>query len=705
MKLKYFSADLETATEQSMYYDKHCKTFAYIVSQCDIPINYFKGWNQTTIKEKLIFTLPTKVKTPYLHFQSVEPIRQWLQYMTNPNQDYDDYRTVYFHNGGRFDFEFLKPYLDEYQFVTTRDELEQKTVMMTKSDRWSQVIIKTPYVDNDGKLKYVTLDIRDSRHLIQQSVLEMSEVLVKQGKMEATKDNTMQALDEWERTMQYNKRMLDYAVNDVVTVALTFAELSKMFPNKNLPTTTSSLAFSIFSKDKGIKQSTKKQINTARENGVYTSFQQFFSITNLNQMNNYFSENAIYRGGLTTINPHYSGRLLSGDNLNLFVDDVVSQYPHKMTYPMPSGEGVIFKDNVEKIFNTDLIGFFKVRFTNIRQRYSKLLPPYLPRNKSFHLVSDRCVLAEYCYSTPDLTVYVSREELQEIYLSLCDYDTIEWLECVVFTSKKDLFSDYVNQLIKEKSDGKKEGNLVKEKRAKLLMNGLYGKFAERLSGGCKVFDGEEWISQENEVISETRCFPVGAYITSLSRMYLVKRAKELIKNGLVVLGHDTDSNFSIGRLEDMKKLPVGKNLGDWDWDEKSDTYDYGVFVASKKYKMWKKEQYEVVQETDEMLVVKNPSFITSNCDSLFTEIKEDMSKDEVKKWLKLGKCGCAGIPKPCFEQNPFKSLIAKKYSVLARCVYYEGVILQNSEKNLFDIAHLHYWSNPLNFYHLGEKEC
>jgi len=287
-----------------------------------------------------------------------------------------------------------------------------------------------------------------------------------------------------------------------------------------------------------------------------------------------------YSGGLNF--SFHKGYNLSTDRRRIRHRDAVSMYPWAMTAnPMP----------YDKPTKTDAIPADGALY--IAEFYAKMtLKPDRPAIYMFKQKVD-CILEGIAYGTP----LEKCDHYHKIVITSVDFETlldyydfvIDWERepvFYVFKSRRGMFDEY----IKEQADAKNNappGSLEREK-AKLLMNGLYGRFAlnpeitetklefslDDLSG--MKFKSTTILNDENDAY-----LPISIFVTAFARQHLIRSAEKIGWKNLIHA--DTDSLIYYedvpNDLSEYKdQLPSGKQLGQW----KNESYPVAVWEGGVK---------------------------------------------------------------------------------------------------------------------------
>lgn len=139
------------------------------------------------------------------------------------------------------------------------------------------------------------------------------------------------------------------------------------------------------------------------------------------------------------------------------------------------------------------------------------------------------------------------------------------------------FDTYIDKWYRAKQQAGREGNSVLRQFAKLMLNNLYGKFAQGVVGHTKLFEVEDGYVVTTDYIDERTggYIPVGAYITAYARGVTIRAAN---KNYDSFYYSDTDS---IHLSREAQGIEVDSDkLGAWDHES---TFDRARFVRQKTY--------------------------------------------------------------------------------------------------------------------------
>ena len=543
-------------------------------------------------------------------------------------QDRLGYHQVhYFHNGGKFDFEFILAFFqDNKNYHKTLDkevnEEEREYNTLYYSVIWSdtfRMITLFKYIKERDRYRKVTIEFRDSRYVFRNSVKELGNTIEKMG-INLKKGDYKKACLRAEQgatteELKNDKELNMYCMNDSLIVCVMFEQMSSKFPtSSNLPNTTPGWAVSIYLHD--------ITINKPEDKGAKAYFRETIMELEKEVQEKYNMElNSWYTGGLST----YRQASLMKVTKNVFHEDVVSQYPHKMKcFLIPIGEAKVIENeeewetykakNLNDLESGKYVAFIHYTYHDIKQ--SLKVPNMLKRNKQAKARIEKGELGSY--ETHQLEV-----EEKECYLfykefeKLVKYKDRIFNKVYVYEKTKNIFEDYVDKFYTMKAEAKKNKDTANTIFSKLMLNALYGKTGERSRKEEKIFiemleDLKEKLEDKlistsekedmlgmiaiiKEVAPPFSYLQIATYITSLSRYWLLKRWNEILALGGVVLYCDTDSNFFTIPKKNKDKLEYGSNLGQWELDK--EVIDNFFILAPKAYCGWNKKQEVVVLAT------------------------------------------------------------------------------------------------------------
>lgn len=605
---KIYFSDLETYTSNSTYFKTYHDTKAYIVSSVRSRLFFDKDkmkWqlNEETNRFKKVICNANGVIGDYV---------EYFMNMWNIKKDkLGAHQIHYFHNGGKFDFIFVIKWLKKHAEVVFGDEVEKPIYnKLYFSVVWSDTFRKVSiikYVKEGERKRRILLELRDSYLIFKESVKSLAQTLQKTG-IEIAKGDTTEAtklVEQGQTTkeIENNKELIEYVVNDSLIVCQMFELMVDYFPKSSvLPNTIASWAKSAFLANK----------SSTTENATNNFRIRYMRLTKERQQDiNAIFENW-YVGGLSSLNERFQFKTIK----NVWLEDVVSQYPHKMKdWKFPIGEykeitnefewNLYYQQNKQAIENRDIVVFINYKYYNIKQ--NKNVPNFL---KNFHVQTSIKEGRYLKYQS-----FLNELDLKECYFTvtmyelLCKYERREFVNAYVYENTTYLFEEHVSTFYNMKNKAKQDKEVAKEKYAKLMLNSVYGKFGEKglrmqqvfqeildlmnkdkivEVKGERVIDDLGMINIVKEGNSDFSYFQVASYITSLARYWLLKRWHEIISLGGVVYYSDTDSNFFSLPDDKLQQLSFGSNLGDWELNK--EMYDNFYILAPKTYVAFNKKK-------------------------------------------------------------------------------------------------------------------
>lgn len=273
-----------------------------------------------------------------------------------------------------------------------------------------------------------------------------------------------------------------------------------------------------------------------------------------------------YRGGYCYL--HRPGRYSGGITV-----DANSHYPSSMhsssNNPYPHGKGVYYTGEYVNDPEYPLwVGHGWFDF--------KLKPNHLPTiqlKKSFMFADN-----EYIKETHEPVEMTMTSVDWKLMCEQYDIYAAEWVDGYKYKAAMGLFDCYIDKYMEIKMHAKGAVRTL----AKLLLNNLYGKFAQSLEGGYKVptYDRDTDIVSMKTMIGDPRqgvYVPVGTFCTAYARATTIRLGQA---NYDRVIYFDTDSMHLEG-YEDPVKVPIHDSaLCCWKVESK---WDDGVFLRQKTY--------------------------------------------------------------------------------------------------------------------------
>lgn len=253
---------------------------------------------------------------------------------------------------------------------------------------------------------------------------------------------------------------------------------------------------------------------------------------------------------------YYGGRTEVFDyrkHNEVFYDDINSSYPFSMTQPLPR------PDKYERVREKyeDIEDYFGITLAKIEA--PKLHIPVLPYKLNGKLI----------FPTGKWIGVYTHAELN--YAKQFGYK-IKAIESIIYPEKFTAFENFIKSYYEKKQKSTTE---AEKAFYKLVLNSLYGKFAEKRYEKllCRIetldketferykdrlFEENGWVSLRGDRLSDPKhCFPVlSAYITSYSR---IKLYEDRLKHSDKICYCDTDSVISPDPID----INLGNEIGQW----------------------------------------------------------------------------------------------------------------------------------------------
>lgn len=274
-----------------------------------------------------------------------------------------------------------------------------------------------------------------------------------------------------------------------------------------------------------------------------------------------WNEREIYRGGLCIVNQQYQGKTVNG----LYKYDKNSFYPWVMsTGKMPMG---LCTTTTKRPLNIE-DAVIHIKWT-AKSKFDGLAP-YLDKE----------------FICDDMWIWGC--ELLEL---MNWYDTldIEYIEYMVWTHNE--VDKQMIRHITEAFEGKQNSSGIKRELNKLLMNSIYGKFAENCyQHTVKEQDGIVEEKTNRDMIfgkkSKTRNLAVSAKIAALARTELMRSIREATNNrpDIYYVYGDTDS-----MILTIPYDKVSDKLGDFKFEGR---FEKGKVLGKKCYMLYDGDRYE-----------------------------------------------------------------------------------------------------------------
>lgn len=316
----------------------------------------------------------------------------------------------------------------------------------------------------------------------------------------------------------------------------------------------------------------------------------------LNQYEYNFAKRAFYGGRTNSLVLHK--KYNKNDNKFATYIDINSLYPYiQYNYNLPIGHPKVVKLNKninknikinKKIKSLKLLSSIAIINNNKLFSFVKcdikcptnLYLPVLVNRKNNKLMSTLVNKKKLVYTNAELKLALQY-----------GYKITNIYEIHIYNTSKSLFKTYVDKFIRIKEKSRKTNDVYKEKISKLMLNSLWGKFAQRrnLPKSDYIVNNQEWLytlskhyrneielkdfyliedymyikyldnikSNRNEF---TGNIALSAAITSYARVYLYQ---ELIKLNYKVLYFDTDSIIYENDKNNLYYPEISDKLGKW----------------------------------------------------------------------------------------------------------------------------------------------
>nr|WOL75532.1 DNA polymerase [Saccharomycopsis selenospora] len=496
------------------------------------------------------------------------------------------------HNGGNYDFHYIisslvRPsiikdiILRNNSFISFTFVLE--TVKFCVKDSYAFLLCSLSnaakaFLNNPdiGKTDFPHHEVQSEKDLDRvfnkwSSVDENINIKYDKNNMMITSDNIIKYKDKSE-----SKKLIDwsieYCVNDVIVLADVW------------------IAF---------KQATKDIFGVAIVDTSYTLAGMSFNLFKANLFEGIYLYHPSRDDYFNLRSALYGGRCVSSNGVhkNVICLDVKSLYPAAMSfYNQPYGEFYKVKKR-----DKDRLGVYYVTVIPTKNPKSNFFPLKNSSNEvSYYL--DGVVVYQSWYTSVDIDIGVN--EGHNIMYTSFDSETgdigYEW------ESKGKIFLEYIqNVLYKYKLQFEQENNKVKRQVIKIIMNSLWGKFAQKwlddehyIKHTSEVnFDEEEsyviWDTDyslvKNKLFTEFGSKPIqnGLFTLSWSRYHMKKIWDACVEEGTECLYSDTDSIFVSKEdfntnaefiLNSEVKKVIGDDIGQLEIEAELDI----LFCAGKK---------------------------------------------------------------------------------------------------------------------------
>lgn len=285
--------------------------------------------------------------------------------------------------------------------------------------------------------------------------------------------------------------------------------------------------------------------------------------------------NGCYSGGICTVNKEYAGKILK----HLQMVDINSSYPYAMTFPLPYGEPEYITEFVnegyaEYIIYVDftMIGIpFQRCHTENKARLllgRELIDP----NKTYTRSQFPLKFAGFlCINNIDLETLKQHAKIKKLKF------------CKGYQYKTNTL---IAEFVKPIYEARKKSKGVHKLAIKLLLNSLYGKFAQDLGGIIFLYTDINNYTKLTAIDTDTLFKPLASAVTAYARKNWIDTVY-LLGNDFIY--GDTDSVYfkniknSLRILKQSGRLHEN-DLGKWALDEEyGKEIKKGKFISKKNY--------------------------------------------------------------------------------------------------------------------------
>lgn len=411
---------------------------------------------------------------------------------------------IYFHNGSRFDFEFIKHYIGEnLMFINDRLKLTPQSAWVMAKDKSTSYAIH--YKNKKGFIIYFKCSYMFLKCAL--ADLPNSSKIKKDDKF-------YEQMNTYKNKNEVDKEMLEYLFQDCSALKSAMSEYSKI-NNVKIPNYTSTgVAFKNFKKTiPDYKNKYENQINLEMHDKL----------------------NKWATGAMCLINSKYKQKLLN----KVQTHDVNSLYPYTMTNSwMPYGQP-IFKCQNDCKHNFTLI---EIKLTG------KLKKGYLPCVTTSNYFSSMVSIDwkselnnDTCYMTKSMWKVISQYYL---------WEKAEIIQTICFESTFGIGHQFIEAQMEIKANAPNPS--IERENAKINMNSCYGRFM--MSPRVKRYEmklinnkelkynqtayGKYYMEEFDDISDKIMYSPLGIAILSNAREYVIKHI-QLNRENFVYC--DTDS--------------------------------------------------------------------------------------------------------------------------------------------------------------------
>jgi hypothetical protein len=465
----------------------------------------------------------------------------------------DDTSVLYFHNGSRFDFEFIKHYIGEhYEFVDEPKDLINNTAWVMAKDRSTTYSIR--YRNSKWKFIY----------------FKCSFLFLNTALSQLPGASKIEHDDDWYRKPRNYKSIddvepdeIEYMLEDLRSMITPMQEYAKLNKLGIRSYTSSGVAAKKFRKTiKDFKH---------RYKGIIT-------------LSMYDKLIPYATGALCMINPKYEGKLVH----NIKTYDANSLYPFSMRdTPMPYGKP-IWGCGATCEHVTSLL---------MLRVSCKLKPGYIPcLTNSGGKRNGETI--EWKKEFNGEVIYITSLMLEEV-MNYYNFSSVDILEKICFNHTMGIGVDFIDEKMHIKETAPKDS--MERFNAKLDLNCNYGRFMmspyrkswkmvkvkynEKLRKDDMVYGKYRMVSYDDKS-DEVEYTPLGIFILSNARQYIIKniqanRDRFVYCDTDSIAICDSDKGDFVGPIHNTK-------LGAFKQDDKG--FKMGIYIQRKLY--FKADSYD-----------------------------------------------------------------------------------------------------------------
>jgi hypothetical protein len=279
-----------------------------------------------------------------------------------------------------------------------------------------------------------------------------------------------------------------------------------------------------------------------------------------------FMSKMSYHGGYTYLNPKFKDEIVK----NVIGYDINSSYPYQMVNnPLPYGKALEIKNIKNCKGYSEFLLYINVSIKNGKT-------PWLRVHRNLKICG-------YYGLEKNEIQYTRKAFLKEwegyIILNSIDYKQLkkdynilicEFVKGITFNTSKDIFKKYILSKYELKNEASKNKDEALKVAMKVLLNGLYGKFGQDITGEYLTYQMNEIkLDYEKKQIIDLEGLytPIASAVTSYARVQMYDIINIIGTNNFIY--GDTDSIYFKYDFKKNCKIQkyVGTNLGDWELDK------------------------------------------------------------------------------------------------------------------------------------------